>query len=161
MTTIAYQSGILVSDSRGTTGKIISDNRIKKLWPTPDGGCFAGAGNLENSMVLIDYLLDGSRGSAPGLYKDESDIIHLRPDGTLWQTSNGTWFENFDDYHAWGTGMGAALAVMSIGLDPISAVVAATRTDPFSGGALQFFALPHAKERLKQMISKAKRKGLL
>lgn len=133
MTTIAYRSGVLASDSRAMLGGWKSAYSLPKLFRMKDGSSVVGVvGNYAMAVKFKDWLDAGSEGDAPGM--DDTTVIQMHTEGNVTIHEAGGSFPVQADFAAWGSGMPAAQAALIMGADAARAIEIAAMLDDSTGG---------------------------
>ena len=143
MTTIAYDTKTLVSDSRSSMGEVIYEEDAQKIFP--DVGPFAVvgiAGSYQDAMdtinVISDYTkVDHIRG-IPVEELGESALIGITYEGELWSYAGDMSCRlRADKPFAIGSGGSYALAAMDLGSTAEEAVIYASTRDMFTNSVVQ------------------------
>lgn len=139
MTTVAadFESGVMVSDSKCTTGDVWTPTR--KVW-RHNGELIGVAGDLHQASKFLRWYTGGRKGPFPGKSGDFEAMI-LRPDGLFHVFESGLELKEERGFFAIGSGQKAALAILVAGLGAEKAVEIACQVDVGSGGDLQVFRL--------------------
>lgn len=145
MTTIAYDTKSLVSDSQSTlSGEQIYEEDCQKIFP--EVGPFAilaVAGNYQNAMDVIDVVKDYAKiDHILGLdFKSlgwQCSMLAITYDGKLWHYTGDKSFELRPDLpFAVGSGAEYALGAMAAGADAATSVSIASRFDLYTNNNLQ------------------------
>jgi len=143
MTTVAYKDGVMAADRAISGGGHIGTTR-KVTRRKSDGSLIGFCGTVSVCQRWVEWFLAGERGTAPTLGTDEdsaSQIMVVRPDGTV---------ENHDrygkamfeaPYYAMGSGADYALGAMAFGASARQAVASSIKHDHCSGYGVQFVKL--------------------
>lgn len=147
MTTLVYRDGVLASDSRGTRGDRIEPGRTQKVLAVADGRLIGVCGGYASSWRYASWLAAGppsdtwqpmSMSPAPKLCASAT-VVEVLANGRLMLHEEGGAYPAPEDteFHAWGSGMEAALGALHMGATAEQAVQVATRIDTGSGGQVQ------------------------
>lgn len=159
MTTIAYDTKTLVSDSRSSMGDIIYEEDAKKIFA--DVGPFAVigiAGSYQDAMdtikIISDYTqVDHIRG-IPVEELGESNLIGITYEGELWSYAGDMSCRLREDKpFAIGSGSQYALAAMDLGKTAEEAVKYASTRDMYTNDVTQVAALFTEPEEDDDIIS--------
>jgi len=142
MTTVAYRSGIIASDSRATYGNIISPEAAKKLIVSQRHGVvygFAGAFAKANgqirrleSMERLPWLSGETFCLEDQIEKPDqssTELLVVHHNGLVIGFEDGHWVQIHGDFYALGSGTPAALTAMHMGASAIEAVKMASLVD--------------------------------
>ena len=135
MTTIAYRSGIMASDSRVSLGDNTPPWKWRKMERLPDGRLVGFSGNPYRQNAFVAWLLDPAL-ARPDL-TDECKAMVVKPaDKSVWFYQYTGEIEMDGPFFAIGCGAIPALAAMHAGADAAEAVRIASLLDPFTGGEI-------------------------
>lgn len=114
MTIIAIKDGIMAVDSRVSSDGL-SCGSVKKwaeVSPCHGGGFVAGAGDASAIVPAVEGF-----GATGHLSAESSEFVHLRADGTVWQSNPevGSWYLFEAPFFALGSGLELALGAMAAG----------------------------------------------
>lgn len=144
MTTVAYKDGVLAADraisANGHIGATRKVNRRKS-----DGALIGWCGTVSVCQKWAEWFLAGERGTAPGLGSDDesaSQVIVVRPDGSVEQYDRYGRAVYDAPYYAIGSGTDYALGAMAFGATARQAVAAAMKHDHMTGSGVQYVFLP-------------------
>lgn len=136
MTTIAYKDGVLAADTAMCQGGSMMGS-IVKIARRDDGDMAGAAGNANFNALFIKWFLTGEAGDSPKATESERHmdrgVIFRKAGGIDVFEVNGA-FRCEADYFAFGSGMDYALGAMFAGAGAGTAVHAAIKHDPHSGG---------------------------
>ncbi len=146
MTTIAYRSGILASDSRVTWGGHIKASGVK-MWrvtsrvePIKGEVLIGVAGYLAAAGLFVDWVQAGGEPKLKerGVEGEDADFGALIVHRTgLYTADHLCRFEPMtEDFWADGSGTLAALGAMAKGASALEAVRIAARFDCYTGGRI-------------------------
>ena len=147
MTTIAYRSGVLASDSKlsGQNNQYFADcKKIKKVkgWLIGAAGDF---GPTEMFMAKFDPKTIEENRFIPwgtGAKDEEFSALVISPKGKIYYMEmNGAFAEIKAKYLAIGSGEAVAMAAMHAGATAIGAIKAAKVHDGGTGGPIQVVKL--------------------
>lgn len=137
MTTIAYRSGVLASDTLYSRSGWKMGKTFRKVAKTVDGRLLGLCGDAAHASRLFDWLRlppkkrDTDR---PKLDKDSGTIVEVLPNGNARYYEHDYFHPQNDKYWAIGSGGIAALVAMDMGADAMGAIKAAMRRDDSTGG---------------------------
>jgi ATP-dependent HslUV protease subunit HslV len=136
VTTIAYKDGVLAADTVMYQGGTMMGNVIK-IARRDDGDMAGAAGNANFNALFIAWFLAGENGEPPKATESERHhdrgVIFRKAGGIDVFEVNGS-FRCEAEYFAFGSGMDYALGAMFAGAGAGTAVRAAVKHDPHSGG---------------------------
>lgn len=139
MTTLAYRSGILASDSLVTSGGARSGLTARKIRRV-GGALVAGCGFIGELERFISWVAAGMTGDDP-LRGGETNALLIAPGQPLLMFgSTGPWAVEAD-FVAMGSGEDFAFGAMAYGASAIEAIEVAIRFDVYSGGPIQTLKL--------------------
>ena len=144
MTTIVWRGGILATDLQATLGgDTISMTGLRKIHRLKSGGLVAGCGVTAKIHVAVKAIEDGAK--MPSL--NDATLIEVHPHGEITvHEAGGSYTVCAKSFYAWGSGMSPALGALHVGASAVEAVAAATKVDPYSGGAVQSARLKPARK---------------
>lgn len=136
MTTIAFKDGVLAADTAMCQGGTMI-GRVVKIVRRDDGDMAGAAGNANFNALFIAWFLAGENDEQPKAteserHHDRGVIFRKAGDIDVFEV-NGA-FRCEADYFAFGSGMDYALGAMFAGAGAGTAVHAAVKHDPHSGG---------------------------
>jgi hypothetical protein len=147
MTTLVYRAGVLASDSRGTRGDRIEPGRTQKIMQLADGRLIGVCGGYASSWRYATWLaaVEASDTWMPTSLRHgpklcgSATVVEVLANGRLMLHEEGGVYPAPEDteFHAWGSGMEAALGALHMGATAEQAVQVATRIDTGSGGQVQ------------------------
>lgn len=156
MTSIAYKDGVLAADGRMTQGSVISTDTAVKIRKLPSKINYqddlliyiACAGVISDlDKVLAEISGDDTDGDTEhdisGIFLGEKYNYLLEP-GSLWLIRM-----NKKEMLAVGSGTPHLYTAMRLGFGAKQAVVAACKSDCYSGGKIQTIKDPHFKGKGK------------
>jgi len=120
MTCIAAKDGVMAADGRLSSDD--SQTTVVKLIRLPDGGVAGAAGMWAAARRALTWLANGEQGDPPSI-GDETQVLIMRPDGSLWLAEAG-----FPAYPleareaAIGSGSQGALVALLMGASALEAV---------------------------------------
>ena len=141
MTTIAYRSGIMASDSRVTEDTFIAMSNYPKIHKLKDGSIVGSCGSLSQITDLLAELKKESKFNSKKTYSYEDvGCLVVTPNKELWYYSHE--MDHFIQLHgcehyAIGSGAHFALGALSMGATAKQAVEIAITYDAGSGGKIQ------------------------
>jgi hypothetical protein len=139
LTTIAYRSGELASDSQCSSGGVIT-GAVTKIARREDGALVGGTGDAGWCHRFMQWFLAGEEGDMPPIPMDGSEGCAggfiIQPDGKVWHVESNGRFPMDGPYHAWGSGREFALGAMFLGATAHAAVSAAIHHCTGSGGPI-------------------------
>jgi hypothetical protein len=135
VSTLVYRSGVLASDTRGSTGRCIAPDHIQKIFELDDGRLAGFVGYISIGASFIRALAKGSA-DLPELGEDTQVVVVL-PGGRVRVYESGGWYEHRGRFGAWGSGEPAALGALHVGATAEQAVAAAMKVDVSSGGKVR------------------------
>lgn len=146
MTTIAYRAGVLAADTLETHGDTKLPRVSRKVFKLRDGSLFGGAGVSEDIELVKRSLAKGHKGLATA-FKDPLDVsaLHIKPDGSIWETEGRVWSRVDAPYVAIGSGGDFALCAFELNQDAKTAVKMGIKFDRNSGGKVQSVKLKEPK----------------
>jgi len=147
MTTIAFDSKSLVSDSRSCIGEMIYEEDSQKLFPKVGPFAILGiSGDYQAAMDVLDMIesftqLDHIRG-IPADQIGNVSILGVTYEGTLWSYAGERSCElRMDVPFAVGSGAPYAMAAMDMGYTAEEAVIAASKRDLYTNDVVQVATL--------------------
>lgn len=138
MTTIAYRDGVLAADTAMCQGGVMMGNTIK-IVRREDGDMAGSAGDASYNFAFAAWFLAGEIGPAPKAEQDDQSFdrgVIFRKSGIMDVFEPRGQFQATAPYFAFGSGKESALGAMFAGADAITAVQAALKFDPHTGGDL-------------------------
>lgn len=148
MTCVAAKDGIMAADGQLHDGAVIST--AVKIVRLPDGGVAGAAGVWSEAYRALVWLANGEQGPVPQV-GDETSVLILRGDGTLWFVDQG--FPGYPitaNEAAIGGGAQAALAAMKLGQSAEQAVKLASEICPGVGPPFSVLSIQQPKPRKKK-----------
>ena len=148
MTTIVIdgQRKVIVTDSQvsddDSDTKSLNKNKCFRI----PHGWLAGAGDYASIMEVVDWYQSGKKGTKPTIEDgNDSDFVMLNDEGAFVSGKDLRWLP-VHTFDAIGSGAPIALGVMSI-FNHLAedAVLAATKTDLYSGGDIKTYSLKSDK----------------
>ncbi|WP_426269167.1 hypothetical protein ACN9MB_13150 [Dyella kyungheensis] len=141
MSTIAYRSGVMASDSRAYGGSWRASPGTKAKIHRLDDGSLVGITSAIVGMPekYIAWLRAGGRPEAWHGSDPDCRVLMVKPDGTLWVGMDSLHFSGPIDseFYAIGSGDDFALGAMAMSADAARAIEIACQFDPHSGGPVQ------------------------
>jgi hypothetical protein len=134
ITTIAYRDGVMASDTLMIKGTTIFGHVVKIVRRESDGALCGGAGNLSWVQAFHRWFLDGEEGETPPMSEYDNGIIARKNDPEVEIFEESGLFRFEPNFTSIGCGKEFALAAMSLGADPETAVKTAMQFDPGTGG---------------------------
>lgn len=134
MTTIAYRSGRLASDTQvnGGDDSEVFEGRSFKGGKTEDGHLWAMCGDAFDLADMRAWMEDGRGKGEDTPVWPQATLIMVTPEGEVRECEAGRWLVTQAEYFAWGSGQKFALGAMAVGASADEAVEAACRHDPWS-----------------------------
>ena len=164
MTTIAYDTKTLVSDSRSCMGNTIYENDCKKIFTEVGPFAVIGiAGNYQDAMDIIKFIteynsMDQIRTINYDITGWDAGIIGITYQGEVWHYAGEEGFELRPDLpFAIGSGSQYALAAMDLGKTAEEAVVYASTRDVYTNNVTQVASLITEEELNDTDCSKEER----
>lgn len=120
MTVVTAKDGVMAADSRLSSEDI--HTTVVKIVRLPDGGLAGAAGMWAAARRALTWLENGEQGDPPQI-GDETQVLILRPDGSLWMAEAG--FPAYPltaPYAAIGAGSQGAMVAMAAGATALEAV---------------------------------------
>lgn len=156
MTTIAYDTKEIVSDSQSTLGDICYEEDCQKLFPNVGPFAIIGiVGNFQHASEVIDYIQDFTRlEQILNLDFDELEwdcgLLGLTHKGELWSYNGKRSCRLRNDIpYALGSGGDFALGAMFGGASAREAVIIASRLDLMTNDVIQVASIS-TEEELKE-----------
>lgn len=119
MTTVAYRSGVLASDSKISTNDVWTAN-TSKVFKNYRGELLGICGDLATGIIIREWFMDGRVYDQPTLTGAHGLLI--TPDETVYAVYAGVLSKLEAPYHATGSGFELALGAMAMGADAEEAV---------------------------------------
>ena len=143
MTTIVTDGRTIVSDSLATTGNCFIDpSPLVKFIPYDDI-VFAFAGTACLFKPLVEWYKKGAKPKEVPTVEECESWLWVFQGNKLYEVSNAYPYPlEISAPSAMGSGRPYATAALILGADPVLAVEAAIRCDPYSGGQVKIFELP-------------------
>lgn len=136
MTTIAFKNGVLAADTAMRQGGSMLGS-VVKIVRRNDGDMAGAAGNANYNGAFIKWFLAGEKDEPPKATESDRHmdrgVIFRKAGGIDVFEPNGA-FRCEAEYYAFGSGMDYALGAMFAGAGAGTAVHAAVKHDPHSGG---------------------------
>ena len=152
MTTIVYDTKLLVSDSQSSIGNEIYEEDCQKLFPNVGPFAVIGiAGNYQDSMDVIEVISDYNKmDHIRGLDFEELDwqcaMLGVTHEGQVWHYSGKHSFELRSDMpFAIGSGAQYAMGAMYAGAGAELALEAASRFDIDTNNIKQIATLDYGR----------------
>lgn len=134
MTTVAWDGQTLAADVQLSVDGTPAETR--KMWPASGGGFYAGAGDLENILLAVEWLNAPNRAAIPKPVIDRANsiaLLHVYAHGSeLICNEYGVALipiRIHSPFYAIGSGRASALAAMHCKRDAVSAVQIAAKFD--------------------------------
>lgn len=148
MTTIAYKDGVLVADGRMTQGDTIFNEDFKKITQGPNGHMGGAAGNASAVHAFLAWVKQPDPLASDPPAGEYSGVL-VMPEGHYFLYENGAPVGDSISSSlptALGSGAIAALGAMRAGASPHQAVIAATKTDIYSGGVIRIHRITRKRK---------------
>lgn len=142
MSVIAWDGKSIVADKMASLCGMQS--KVTKLFKLNDGKIGGVVGDLAQGLVLVEWYNNGrDEKSWPAFQKDDdfTYLIVADSDGVVFYEQQPIAIKVEDEFHAWGSGCGYAMAAMYMGADAKKAVEVACHFDSYCGNGIDEFIL--------------------
>lgn len=137
MTTVVYCKGVMACDGLISRNGVIVETYAKKFHRATDGSVLMTCGDLMKFKRFTEWY-EHQSAEMPSLTSYEGTqtlIIVMRRDG-VWEYDADGISSVSGDFTAWGSGFAAALGALHMGASALEAVIAASKVDCYTGGAI-------------------------
>jgi ATP-dependent protease HslVU (ClpYQ) peptidase subunit len=148
MTTIAYDNGVMASDTQATWGG--NKSRVHKLFRLPCGGVMGGCGTADEINRAFNWLAKGAKGKPPKI--PNSSLLIAKADGRSYSVTDKhwTWVEELGPV-AIGSGAQAAVCAMRhFQATSEEAVHAAASVDTYTSAPVETMAVEPKRAKRKR-----------